>query len=173
MERKVKYNYDFKLRCVEQVLKDYQTVQAVSELNGCHHTTLHHWIRFYEKHGKKGLLPRTAKKYSLKFKLNVFESIEQDRLSLSEACLNFNIPTKSVITKWQRNYKKLGTLGLINKPRGKPRTMEIKRVKKKSKKPLSREDELLLENESLRAELDLLKKLQALIQVAQIKKRKP
>lgn len=173
MERKVKYNYEFKLRCVEQVLKKYQTVQAVSELNGCHHTTLHHWIRFYEKHGKKGLVPRKGIKYSLKFKLKVLEYIEEDLLSLSQACLKFNIPTKSIITTWQRNYKKLGILGLTNKPRGKPRTMQFKRAKKKSNKPLSKEDELLLENESLRAELDLLKKLQALIQVAQSKKRKP
>jgi transposase len=51
--------------------------------------------------------------------------------------------------------------------------MEFKRAKKKSNKPLTREEELLLENESLRAELDLLKKLQALIQQEQNKKHKP
>ena len=57
MERKVKYNYDFRLRCVKEVLKNHQTVDAVSKLYGCHHTTLHDWIRFYEKYGEKGLLP--------------------------------------------------------------------------------------------------------------------
>lgn len=46
MGRKVKYSYEFKLRCVKQVLNHHQTVGAVSELNGCHHTTLHDWIRF-------------------------------------------------------------------------------------------------------------------------------
>ena len=40
---------------------------------------------------------------------------------------------------------------------------DFKRKKRKSDKPLSREEELLLENESLRCENDLLKKLQALI----------
>jgi transposase len=35
--------------------------------------------------------------------------------------------------------------------------MQFKRAKKKSNKPLTRDEELLLENESLRAELDLLK----------------
>ncbi len=65
MGRKVKYNYDFKLRCVKEVLKNHKTVDAVSKLNGCHHTTLHDWIRFYEKYGKKGLLPRKKKVYSL------------------------------------------------------------------------------------------------------------
>lgn len=74
---------------------------------------------------------------------------------------------------WHRNYKKDGVKGLNHKPRGKPKSMKFKRAKKKSNKPLTREEELLLENESLRAELDLLKKLQALIQQEQNEKRKP
>ncbi|QTD38784.1 transposase [Polaribacter batillariae] len=173
MGRKAKYSYEFKLHCVKEVLSRHQTVEAVSELNGCHHTTLHDWIRFYEKYGKKALLPRKNRIYSLEFKLKVVEAIETNSLSLSQACLEFNIPTKSVIIKWQRSYKKQGIVGLNIKPRGKPKIMQFKRAKKKSNKPLTREEELLLENESLRAELDLLKKFQALIQEDQNKKRKP
>lgn len=169
MERKVKYNYEFKLRCVKEVLNQHQTVKSVSELNGFHHTTLHHWVRSYEVLGKKGLIPRKTKKYSLDFKHKVLTSIEQDVLSLSQACLKFNIPTKSIIISWQKKYKNFGVTGLTNKPK----PMPFKRAKKKSLKPLTREEELLLENESLRAELDLLKKLQALIQAEQSKKRKP
>ena len=172
MGRKVKYSYDFKICCVTQVLKKHQTVQVVSELKGIHHTTLNNWVRFYEMYGKKGLMPKKTQEYTLKFKHSVLLAIQQDSLSLSQACLRFNIPTKSVIITWQRNYKKLGLTGLTNKPRGRPRSMEFKRVKKKSKNPLTREEELLLENESLRAELDLLKKLQALIQEERSKKRK-
>jgi transposase len=171
MERKVKYNYDFKLRCVKQVLNHHQTVDAVSKLYGCHHTTLHDGIRFYEKHGKKTLLPIKNKVYSLPFK--VIEAIDKDLLSFSQACLEFNIPTKSIIMNWHRNYKKEGIIGLNNKPRGKPKSMQFKRAKKKSNKPLTREEELLLENQSLRAELGLLKNFQALIQQQQNKKHKP
>ncbi|WP_199873915.1 hypothetical protein [Aquirufa regiilacus] len=47
----------------------------------------------------------------------------------------------------------------------------IKPNVKKAQKPLTREEELLKENEYLRAENDLLKKLQALVQAD--KKRKP
>jgi transposase len=60
---------------------------------------------------------------------------------------------------WHHNYKKEGIIGLKHKPRGKPKSMQFKRAKKKSNKPLTREEELLVENESLRAELALLKKL--------------
>lgn len=86
--------------------------------------------------------------------------------------MKFNIPTKSVIIGWQRKYKDLGVMGLSDKPKGKP-GIPLKRARKKSNKPLTREEELLLENESLRAELDLLKKLEALIQAEQNKKLKP
>ena len=47
----------------------------------------------------------------------------------------------------------------------------IKRKKHKSDKPLTREEELLLENEALRCELDILKKLQALIQAEEKAKK--
>jgi len=47
----------------------------------------------------------------------------------------------------------------------------IKRKQRKSTRPLTREEELLSENEYLRAENELLKKLQALVQTN--KKQKP
>lgn len=64
------------------------------------------------KHSAKKALPRKTKKYSLEFKHKVLESIEQDVLSLSQACSMFNIPTKSVILGWQRKHKKSGVTGL-------------------------------------------------------------
>ena len=49
-----------------------------------------------------------------------------------------------------------------------------KRKKRKSDKPLTREEELLLEIEALRCENELLKKLQAVIQAKEkARKRKP
>lgn len=52
------------------------------------------------------------------------------------------------------------------------RTMTFKRAKKKSNKPLTREEELLLEIESLRCKNALLKKINALVQAEEIKKIK-
>jgi transposase len=96
-------------------------------------------------------------------------------LSLREACLKFNIPTDSTIIKWQRDFANFGLEGLQPKPKGRPKSMSnFKRKKRKSDKPLTREEELLLENEALRCELDYLKKLQALIQAEEkVKKLKP
>ena len=62
--------------------------------------------------------------------------------------------------------------GLKPKPKVRAKSMDnFKRKKRKSDKPLTREEELLLENESLRCELEYLKKLQALIQAEEKAKR--
>lgn len=97
MERKVKYTYEFKLRCVEEVLKKHQTLVA------------------------------TAKE---------------------------------------------GLAGLKLKRIGRPVSMNIKRKKRKSNQPLSREEELLRELEYLRAENEILKKFNALVQAEQAKQNK-
>lgn len=175
MERKVKYDEEFKLRCVNEVLKKNRSISSVAKENNFDRSNLRRWISFYNYHGRKGLLPRKNQIYTPDFKLRVLQKIEKKSLSLIEACIEFNIPTVSVIIQWQKKHKAQGPLGLENKPKGRPADMTFKRAKKKSTKPLTREEELLLEIESLRCENALLKKFNALVQAEEIKnlKRKP
>lgn len=175
MERKVKYSYEFKLECVELVLKKHLSCDSVSKRKGPDASNIRKWVRFYKKHGKTGLVPRKNQSYPVDFKLKVLKHIEEEFLSLIEACLKFNIPDSAVIIKWQRDFANFGIEGLQPKPKGRPKSMSnFKRKKRKSDKPLTREEELLLENEALRCELDFLKKLQALIQAEEkAKKHKP
>lgn len=165
MERKVKYDYAFKLECVELVLKKHYTECYVSKLKNIERTNIRKWVNFYKRYGKDGLLPRAYHFYSLDFKLQVIKSIEKESLSLRESCLRFNISTESIIVKWKRDFANFGIEGLKPKQRGRPLIMsDFKRKKRKSNKPLTREEELLKENERLRCENELLKKLQALVQ---------
>ena len=84
---------------------------------------------------------------------------------MRDVSLKFNIPDLAIIVKWKRDFANFGLEGLKPKPKGRPKSMSnYKRKKSKSDKPLTREEELLLENEALRCELEYLKKLQALIQ---------
>lgn len=175
MKRKVKYSYEFKLDCVKEVLENDRTVESVARERDFDESGLRRWISFYKAYGCEGLLSRRNQKYSSSYKLKVIRTIERKSLSLSEACITFNIPNSSVIINWQKRFKDNGAVALEDKPKGRPKSMAYKRAKKKSDKPLTREEELLLEIESLRAENELLKKLQALIQAeeaAQNKKRK-
>lgn len=175
MERKVKYDYEFKLHCVEEVLKRHRAVGFVGKSKGCDESNIRRWIGFYKKYGDEGLLPRKNRHFDLDFKLKVLNDIKKKSLSLREACVKFNIRSEANIIKWQKAYENEGPAGLVNKPLGRP-SMNFKRAKKKSDKPLTREEELLKENEALRAENALLKKFNALIQAEELQqrqKRKP
>lgn len=174
MERKVKYTFEFKLECVRLVLEEHNSIHYVSSNKGPSRTNIRKWIGFYKEYGEIGLLPRKNKSYSVDFKTSVLNFIELKKTSLREVSIKFNIPDAAIIIKWQRDFANFGINGLTSRPRGRPKSMSnFKRSKRTSDKPLTREDELLLENERLRCELDLLKKLQALIQAEKTKKRKP
>lgn len=163
MSRKVKYDYRFKLRCVKEVLNNYKSVDSVSKLSKIRKSNLTKWIDFYKSQGPKGLIPRENQCYSVKFKATVLQTIAQESLSLSQACVQFDIPSASTIIKWQQNFINQGIIGLNKKPRGRPITMKKKDNPKKDIKPMTREEELLLENKILKAENALLKKFDALI----------
>jgi transposase len=175
MERKVKYDYAFKLECVNLVLEKHYPCAYVAIQRGLNESNIRKWVSFYRKYGKTGLLPRKNQSYSIDFKTCVLKTIETKKMSLRNACVEFNIPTVSIIIKWQKDFANFGIQGLKPKPRGKSKSMDnFKRKKRKSDKPLTREEELMAENEKLRCENDLLKKLHALIQAQEkAKKRKP
>jgi transposase len=165
MERKVKYDYAFKLECVELVLKKHYSNQYVSKLKGPDESNIRKWVSFYRTYGKKGLLPRKNQTYTFEFKQKVLSAINIESLSLRESCLRFNIPDAAIVVKWKKDFANFGIDALQPKPKGRPISMsDYKRKKRKSDKPLTREEELLKENERLRCENALLKKLDALIQ---------
>jgi transposase len=174
MGRKVKYDYTFKIECIKLITDQHYSSRSVSKQKGVPTSIVRKWLGFYKAYGLKGLLPRKNQRYSKEFKLKVLKAIDKDHLSLHQAYVKFNIPTRSTIAKWQQDFANFGVEGLQSKPRDGPKSMNtIKRKKHNPKKPLTREEELLQEIESLRCENDLLKKLQALIQAEEhAKKRK-
>lgn len=173
MNKRNKYDYAFKLRCVEAVIKDGRSVESVAMAMGFDESNLRLWVGFYQKYGRSGLVSEGKQHFDSSFKLKVLEAIDTECLSLREACVRFNIRSDSTIIKWRKAYESEGQQGLIAKPKGRPKKMKlpIKRKPRKSTKPLTREEELLRENEYLRAENELLKKLHALAQPS--KKQKP
>jgi len=173
MCKREKFDYEFRLRCVEAVLKGQGSITSIAKENGINRSNLQLWLKFYEAYGEPGLKARAKRHYDLAFKLTVLKAIEQEQLSLGEACARFNIASESVLINWRRVYESEGKAGLVPKSKGRPPTMKlpIKRKAKSPVRPLTREEELLKENEYLRAENELLKKLQALAQSK--RKQKP
>jgi transposase len=173
MFKRNKYNYKFRLSCVEAVLKGNHSVTSLAKRKGVNITNLRLWLGFYEHYGREGLMPREKRNYTSTFKREVLLAIDKEHLSLRSACVQFNIPSESVIINWRKAYELKGQLGLLPQPKGRPKKMKlpIKRKARKSAKPLTREEELQIENEYLKAENELLKKLHALVQTN--KKQKP
>jgi transposase len=172
MERKVKYDYAFKLECVKLVIEQYYSCESVSNEKSISESNVRRWVSFYREYGTIGLLPRKNRVYSIDFKQKVLLSIDKDLLSLRETRLKFNIPSDSIIVKWKRDFANFGLGGLTPKAKGRPRSMNFKRKKRTSDKPLTREEELLKELEYLRAENEILKKFNALVQAQQANQNK-
>lgn len=168
MSRKVKYDLTFKVKCVKEVLEG-ESISRISSRAKINESILRKWLNDYEAFGLVGLEPKTKNStYSPKFKLKVLQVTQQQNLSLREARIKFKIPNDSTILKWQKDFLNFGPDGLISKPKGRPKTMELsKRKSVKTKQVLTREEELLLENERLRCENAFLKKYNALVQAEQ------
>lgn len=88
-------------------------------------------------------------------------------LSLLETCIQFNIRSTGTLTKWIAQYDEKGAEGLVRKE-----TKPMLPMAKTPKKPKTKDEELLEELASLRAENAYLKKLYALIQADKEKEEK-
>ncbi len=162
---KSKYTLEFKLQAIERYKKELIGTDQLGKELGVSGSNIRKWIKFHELYGDEGLLRTNNQIFRSDFKLKVLSTIENQNLSFMEAARRFNISSESTIIAWRNNYEKSGILGLENKPRGRPVNMsQNKRKKSKSKKPLTREEELLERIYQLEAENAVLKKLDALTQ---------
>jgi transposase-like protein len=118
---------------------------------------------------KKG---RKRRVYTPEFKIAVVKTMREQHLGYKEVGRMFEIATSphygdTAIKRWERIYLKEGEAGL----------MEIKRggnkggSRPKKLKPEVEED-LIAENQRLRAEVEYLKKLDALVQERKLREKK-
>ena len=97
------------------------------------------------------------KEYTAKFKQQVIETMQQEKLSYRETARRFGV-VRSRITTWERIYLEEGPEGFTVERRGRGSTGRPP----KALKPKVEED-LLAEVQRLRAENDYLKNLRALV----------
>lgn len=163
MAKHTKRSAEFKLQLVKEKLKG-NSYGGLSKEWGVPVTQLMKWCDQYSSLGAAGLLTRSSHQhYTLEFKIAVVKGYHKKGLSLRDCCSFYNIPSQSTVTSWLRKYERLGVSGLQGQ-QGRPKGMKEDKPSKKKAKPLTRLEELEKENLYLKAENELLKKLEALTQ---------
>lgn len=167
MGKRRKYSVTFRKEAVDRVLLDKGSVLKVGQDLGIDKSLIRRWVLSYQKHGIMGLMPLRQEHYSTEFKIKAIKTMRSKSLSLLETCIQFNIRSSGSLVKWISLYDEKGAEGLARK-QSEPKLPMAKRIKK----PITKEDELLQELASLRAENAYLKKLHALIQADKEKEEK-
>jgi len=169
MRKNKKYDLAFKLRVVKEHLEG-ESIKKLAGRRSLSTSLLRRWIDHYQSLGEQGLLPRVHGYHSSEFKLKVVKGYLDEGLSLRACCLEYGIANESTVLSWVRKYELSGLNGL-REQRGRPMIMKDKIPPKKTQ-PLTRLEELEKENLYLRAENELLKKLEALTQAKETQKKK-
>ena len=107
------------------------------------------------------------KRYTPEFKKHVIETMLEEKLSYSETARRFEVNDHHRIQAWERIYLTEGPEGFAIERRGRS-------GKGRLPKPLPKqvEEDLLAEVQRLRAEVDYLKNLQALVLEDERRQRK-
>ena len=103
----------------------------------------------------------TYTNYSVEFKMDVINYINEMGASIEEATTVFNIPASGTVWNWVHLFETQGIDALQRKMKGRP---SMKKEIKKTQPVEGSQEALLAEIERLRMENAYLKKLNALVQ---------
>ena len=160
-----KYDQATRRNIVDEYLSGSGGFRELAKRHGIGRSTLRRWVSGYRIHGDAGLRKKSSR-YDADFKLHVLQYMRSNELSGQQVSVVFDLRDAGAIGKWQRLYDDGGYEALKPRPKGRRPTMT-------RAKPTPAEDpirpakerthqELLEENEYLRAEVAYLKKLQEL-----------
>lgn len=126
------------------------------------HSLIERWVGFHRHHGEDGLTSKRSV-YSAEFKLSVLQHMWDNSLSKGQTATAFNIRRHATVGDWERAYSVGGLEALKPHRKGRPTMLAPEKQETTKADDTRTREELLEEVLDLRAEVDYLKKLEALV----------
>jgi transposase-like protein len=155
-----KYSLETKLAAVNAYLDGVESFKATAQKYNVSTTMLKKWVAKYREHGLAAF-QETYTKYSVEFKMDVINYINEMGASIEEATTVFNIPDSGTVWNWNHLFETQGFDALQPNKKGRP---SMKKGTNKTQPAKGSQEALLAEIERLRMENAYLKKLNALVQ---------
>lgn len=171
-----KFDVKFKLKVVRDYLSGKGGYKILAAKYDIANSQVRSWVMAYKHHGSAGLVRQRAR-YTYEFKLEVLHRRAAGNVSYRELAAIYNIGNPHSITMWQKQHE-CGELRSLPCLSPLDNSMPIKKKTSPSSPEAGQSDQaddLLRENQRLRAELAYLKKVSALVltkKFAQQKRRK-